>query len=215
MDEEIYLSDEEIMRISEAILYASGHMVTYKTLAETMNIQVDRLMSILNEYRKEYDSLGLPRGIQFLMLDKGCQLVTKEVYGEYVREALGVKQGGNLSRSSLETLAIVAYNQPVTKQYIEQVRGVDSTYAITVLRDRELIEEVGRMDVPGRPHLYATTSKFLVVFGLNSLSDLPTDKVLKEIPKNDEQLTFPLDNEENVESSDTKEDEIKQIFENI
>ena len=179
-------------------------MVTYTTLAETMNIPLDRLLSVINEYKREYDSCGLPRGIQLLLLDKGCQLVTKEVYGEYVREALGVKQGGNLSRSSLETLAIIAYNQPVTRQYIEQVRGVDSTYAISVLKDRELIEEVGRMDVPGRPHLFGTTSKFLVVFGLNSLSDLPTDKILKEIPQNDEQLSFPIDN--NFNESDIELD---------
>ncbi len=193
MDEERYLTDDEIKRILEAILFASGHMVTYERLAETMGIELDRLKSVVSEYKNEYDSSGLPRGIQLLVFDKGCQLITKEVFGEYVREALGVKQGGNLSRSSLETLAIIAYNQPVTRQYIEQVRGVDSTYALSVLRDRELIEEVGRMDVPGRPHLFGTTSKFLVVFGLNSIEDLPSDKVLGELPKTDEQLTFPLD----------------------
>jgi segregation and condensation protein B len=84
-----------------------------------------------------------------------------------------VKDGGNLSKASLETLAIVAYNQPVTRAYIEQVRGVDSSYSVSVLLDRELIEEKGRMDVPGRPRLYGTTDAFLRVFGLSDISELP------------------------------------------
>ena len=96
----------------------------------------------------------------------------------YIREALGIKRGGNLSASSLEVLAIVAYNQPVTRAYVDAVRGVDSSYAVGSLLDKNLIEACGRMDAPGRPMLYVTTDKFLRVFGLNSLSELPETEAL-------------------------------------
>ena len=84
-----------------------------------------------------------------------------------------MKEGGNLSKSSLESLAIIAYNQPITRAYVEQVRGVDNSYSINVLLERELIEVCGQLDVPGRPRLYGTTENFLRVFGLSSLEDLP------------------------------------------
>ena len=113
------------------------------------------------------------RGIQLLILGNACQLVTKEVYADYVKAALGVRDGGNLSKASLETLAIIAYNQPATRSYVEQVRGVDSSYSIGVLLEHELIEEKGRLDVPGRPRLYGTTEAFLRTFGLSAPDELP------------------------------------------
>ena len=118
------------------------------------------------------------RGIQLLLYPDTCQLTTKEVFAPYIREALGIKRGGNLSNSSLEVLAVVAYNQPVTRSYIDVIRGVDSSYAVTSLLDKGLIEAVGRLDAPGRPMLYGTTDKFLRVFGLNSLADLPETEAL-------------------------------------
>ena len=204
-EEIVVLSDDENKKVIEAILFASGHMVTYKKLSEVLHIGVEEVKVLVAEYAREYNDSGLPRGVQLLVFELGCQLITKEIYGEYVREALGIKKGGNLSRSSLETLAIVAYNQPVTKLYVEKVRGVDSAYPLGVLRDRELIEEVGRLDVPGKPILYGTTNKFLVVFGLTSIKDLPIDSVTKsQVPKDngDEQLSFSFDDEvsENTES---------------
>ena len=138
-----------------------------------LHTDVETVEKIVKEYSDEYNKTELARGVQLLVLGKACQLVTNEVFSEYVKEALGVKEGGNLSRSSLETIAIIAYNQPVTRMYVEQVRGVDSTYSIGILLDRGLIKEVGRLDVPGRPHLYGTTEAFLRVFGLSSLDDLP------------------------------------------
>ena len=108
-----------------------------------------------------------------LTFDKSCQLCTNEKYLPYIREALGIKRGGNLSASSLEVLAIAAYNQPVTRAFIDTVRGVDSAYAVGALLDKELLEPVGRLDAPGRPMLYGTTDKFLRVFGLSSLGELP------------------------------------------
>ena len=104
--------------------------------------------------------------------------IAKERFAPYIREALGVRRGGNLSASSMEVLAVVAYNQPVTRSFIDSVRGVDSSYAVNSLLDKGLIEAVGRLDVVGRPMLYATTDKFLRVFGINSLAELPATEAL-------------------------------------
>ncbi|MCQ2435977.1 MAG: SMC-Scp complex subunit ScpB [Clostridia bacterium] len=173
MDDEKILTRDEIKRIIEAILFASGYPVTFEKLAETIGVGVDEIESVVDEYITEYDNSGLVRGVQLLKLGKACQLVTKEVFADYIKAALGIRDGGNLSKASLETLAIVAYNQPVTRAYVEQVRGVDSTYSVSVLLERELIEEKGHLDVPGRPRLFGTTENFLRVFGLSSIDDLP------------------------------------------
>ena len=173
MDEEKFLTTEEKKRILEAVLFAAGHPVTFRKLSEVIGISEREVSGLGAEYATEYESCGLPRGIQLLQLGNACQLVTKEVFAPYIKEALGVKDGGNLSKASLETLAVIAYNQPVTRSYIDQVRGVDSAYSIGVLIDRELITEMGRMDVPGRPRLYGTTEVFLRVFGLSNISELP------------------------------------------
>ena len=105
--------------------------------------------------------------------DNACQLCTKEKYLPHIRVALGIRRNGTLSNSSIEVLAIVAYHQPVTRAYIDTVRGVDSAYAVSSLLERGLIESVGRLDAPGRPMLYGTTADFLRCFGLSSLSELP------------------------------------------
>ena len=173
MDEEKILTLEEKKRILEAVLFAAGHPVTFDKLSEVIGITQKEVAELVAEYAEEYESCGLPRGIQLLQLGNACQLVTKEVFAPYIKAALGVKDGGNLSKASLETLAVIAYNQPVTRAYIDQVRGVDSAYSIGVLTDRELITEMGRMDVPGRPRLYGTTEVFLRVFGLSDISELP------------------------------------------
>ena len=112
-----------------------------------------------------------------LRFDDSCQFCTKEVFAPYIREALEIRRGGNLSASSLEVLTVVAYNQPVTRNYIDTIRGVDSNYAVNSLIDKELIHAVGRLDAPGRPILYGTTEKFLRVFGLNSLTELPNTEL--------------------------------------
>ena len=166
------LSSDEIKRIAEAALFAAGYPLTFEKLGEVMGISAEEVRSVIGEYKQEYDS-DPTRGIQLLILGNACQLVTKEVYADYVKAALGVRDGGNLSKASLETLAIIAYNQPATRSYVEQVRGVDSSYSIGVLLEHELIEEKGRLDVPGRPRLYGTTEAFLRTFGLSSPEELP------------------------------------------
>ena len=165
---------EDVKRAIEAILFAAGYPVKYEKLSEVIGLPQRDLRALIESMSREYDG----RGIQLLLYPDTCQLTTKEVFAPYIREALGIKRGGNLSASSLEVLAVVAYNQPVTRAYIDTVRGVDSSYAVTSLLDKGLIEAEGRLDAPGRPMLYGTTDKFLRVFGLGSLAELPETEAL-------------------------------------
>jgi len=161
--------------ILEAMLFAAGHPLTYNRIGAVLGVTDETAKQIAEEYAAVYNRLdgAVPRGVMLLLFPDSCQLCTREEFGKYVREALGIRRGGNLSQSSIETLAIVAYNEPVTRTYIETVRGVDSSYTVNSLCEKRLIEPCGRLDVPGRPVLYRTTPDFLRVFGLNSISELP------------------------------------------
>ena len=174
-EDSVEFAEEEILRISEAILFAAGHPIEYKQLGAIFGIDEEEIKKILIRYADVYnnDADGLPRGVMLALYDTSCQLCTKPEYISYIRQALGIKKNGNLSPSSIEVLSIVAYNQPVTRAYIDAVRGVDSSYAVTSLLDRGLIACRGRLDAPGRPMLYGTTDDFLRCFGLNSVSELP------------------------------------------
>ena len=135
-----------------------------------------------------------------LTFDDCCQLCTKEQYLPFIREALGIRHNGNLSNSSIETLAIIAYNQPVTRSYVDTVRGVDSSYAVGSLLERGLIESKGRLDAPGRPMLYGTTPDFLRCFGLSSVADLPgvsSDEAAELLAKLGKQMQMEIDTDEN------------------
>ena len=162
----------------EAILYAAGYPVKYEKIAEVLGLDLRNTKTLIKHMSEKYNSDNSEHGIALLTFDETCQFCTKEQYAPYIREALGIRRGGNLSASSMEVLAIVAYNQPVTRTFIDQVRGVDSSYAVNSLIDKALIEACGRLDAPGRPMLYATTEKFLRVFGLRSLSELPETEVM-------------------------------------
>ena len=182
----------------EAILYAAGYPVKYEKIAEVLGLDIRNTKTLIKHMAKEYNSENSKRGISLLTFEDTCQLCTKEQYAPYIREALGIRRGGNLSASSMEVLAIVAYNQPVTRTFIDQVRGVDSSYAVNSLIDKALIEACGRLDAPGRPMLYATTEKFLRVFGLLSLSELPETEIMlppkEETPMvEDDQLSIDSD----------------------
>ena len=176
MNEQQMPTISDIGEAIEAILFAAGYPVKYEKLAEVLGLSTQDIRLLCEHMASEYQKAG--RGILLLCLPETCQLTTKEQYMPYIRQALGIKRGGNLSASSLEVLAIVAYNQPVTRAYVDAVRGVDSSYAVGSLLDKNLIEACGRLDAPGRPMLYVTTDKFLRVFGLNSLSELPETEAL-------------------------------------
>jgi segregation and condensation protein B len=167
------VSLEKVTAAIEAILYAAGHPVEYAKLSEVLGLSVKDVKNMVEAMSVEYNSEKSARGVLLLMYPDSCQFATKEEFLPYIREALGIKRGGNLSNSTMEALAVVAYNQPVTRAYVDAVRGVDSSYAMTSLIDKGLIESLSRLDAPGRPMLYTTTEKFLRVFGLSSLDDLP------------------------------------------
>ena len=171
-------SMQEIEQAIEAILFAAGHPMRYDKLAETLGLNAKDVKTMVKEMAKRFEQEDSIHGIQLLLYPSTCQLCTKEQYAPYIREALGIRRGGNLSASSMEVLAVVAYNQPVTRSFIDLVRGVDSSYAVNSLLDKGLIEAAGRLDAPGRPMLYVTTDKFLRVFGINSLEELPETEAL-------------------------------------
>ena len=168
----------------EAILYAAGYPVKYSKLSEVLGLDIRNTKKIVEHMSEEFNGERSKRGVNLLVFEETCQFCTKEQYAPYIREALGIRRGGNLSASSMEVLAVIAYNQPVTRSFVDQVRGVDSSYAFNSLIDKALIEACGRLDAPGRPMLYITTEKFLRVFGINSLSELPATETMLP-PKED------------------------------
>ena len=186
---------QETEQAIEAILYAAGHPVRFDKLAEVLSVSVREIKTMAEDLAEKFTAEDSRHGIQLLIYPNSCQLATKEQYAPYIREALGIRRGGNLSASSMEVLAVIAYNQPSTRSFIDLVRGVDSSYAVNSLLDKGLIEAVGRLDAPGRPMLYGTTEKFLRVFGIHSLDELPATEALSAAA---EQLN--LNKEINAES---------------
>lgn len=172
----------------EAVVFAAGYPVAYQKLAEVTGLGVREVKRLSERIAKKYQDDK--HGIMLLCFKDTCQFCTKEQYAPYIREALSIRRGGNLSSASMEVLAVVAYNQPVTRAFIDAVRGVDSSYAVNSLIDKELIASVGRLDAPGRPVLYGTTDKFLRVFGLTTLEDLPKTEIKLPEPKQGEQLSI-------------------------
>ena len=168
------ISQDKAMRILEAIMFANGDEVYYDQFAKIIGYSVKEAIKVVDAYAQLYDTEQFPRGVRLVKYEKCCQLTTYPELGEYVTQMIGIKGEPQLSSAAMETLAIVAYNQPVTRAYIEEVRRVDSTRPITALLDRELIEEKGRLEVIGRPRLFGTTQKFLSTFGITSLSELPS-----------------------------------------
>lgn len=157
----------------EAILFAAGHPITYATLGRVFEMTPAKVKDKVFEYSIKYNDSDIPRGVILLTFADSCQLCTKQNYLTEIRDALGIKKSGTLSTSSMEVLAIIAYNQPVTRAFVDTLRRVDSSYAMNNLLDRGLIESKGRLDVPGRPMLYGTTKDFLRCFGLKDLDSLP------------------------------------------
>ena len=194
---------QDMEQAIEAILFAAGYPVKYEKLCEVIGLPLRDLKNLVARMAKKLDN----RGIQLLTFPDSCQLCTKEKFAPYIREALGIKRGGNLSASSLEVLAVVAYNHPVTRAYIDTIRGVDSSYAVTSLLDKGLIEAVGRLDAPGRPMLYSTTEKFLRVFGLGSLLELPETEALDTASAAHSEQTTDGDTEQiTIETETTSEE---------
>ena len=187
----------------EAILFAAGHPISYATLARVFEMTPGKVKDKVFEYSLKYNDPNIPRGVILLTFPDSCQLSTKQYYLNEIREALGLKRNGTLSTSSMEALAIVAYNQPVTRYFVDTLRRADSSYAMNNLIDRGLIESKGRLDAPGRPMLYGTTPDFLRAFGINSIEELP--KTTEEI-----QAVFATTSNTEEKEEVTEEQEVVQ-----
>jgi len=170
------MEHNELACALEAVLFASGESVSEGKLCAVLSTDRETLRQTAGELGDYYDFER--RGIRLLRLEDRYQLCSRADYAPQVRAALETRRPQQLSQSALEVLAIIAYKQPATKTYVEQVRGVDSSYTVGSLVDKGLVEECGRLDVPGRPILYRTTERFLRSFGLNDLGQLPTLEAL-------------------------------------
>lgn len=161
----------DISSAIEAILFASGDSIPIDRLSLILGTPEDEVSLIARELAEKYEREG--RGMRVLRLDDRLQMCSAPEYAPYITRALEQRKPPMLSQPALETLAVVAYFQPVTRAYIDQVRGVDSSYTVGVLAERGLIEACGKLDVPGRPSLFRTTDVFLRTMGIEKLSELP------------------------------------------
>lgn len=199
---------EKIISSIEAMLFAAGDPVEVTKLADILEIDIETAEKMLGYLSAQYDERN--SGIMLIRIENKYQLCTREQYNEEVRKLMEIKKNAPLSNAAFEVLAIIAYNKSVTRSFVEQVRGVDCSGPISSLVQKGLIEEKGRLDLPGRPLVYGTTDRFLRCFSLNSLDDLP------ELPKSDEveQITQDTNqtslfddksdiNDENAQNSDS------------
>lgn len=161
----------DISSAIEAILFAAGDSIPIDRLSLILGTPEDEVSLIARELAERYEREG--RGMRVLRLDDRLQMCSAPEYAPYITRALEQRKPPMLSQPALETLAVVAYFQPVTRAYIDQVRGVDSSYTVGVLAERGLIEVCGKLDVPGRPSLFRTTDVFLRTMGIEKLSELP------------------------------------------
>ena len=162
---------EEVKRCMEAVLFAAGEPVGQVRLAMAIGVGTDQIQQAAKELMDAYSFER--RGMRIIALDDAYQMVSAQDMSDVITRALETRKPPKLSASALETLTVIAYYQPCTKAFIEQIRGVDSSYTISALLSKSLIAEQGRLSVPGRPILYGTTPDFLRTFGLTSLEDLP------------------------------------------
>ncbi|MBE6972225.1 MAG: SMC-Scp complex subunit ScpB [Ruminococcaceae bacterium] len=155
----------------EGILFASGEPVAVDRICVALDMDRNTVELVLQKLADYYSFER--RGMRLVRMEDTWQLCSAPEYGDYIRKAFEIRKPAKLSQPALEVLTIIAYYQPTTRAYVDQIRGVDSSYTVGLLLDRHLIEECGRLQVPGRPRLYRTTKAFLRAFHLSSLEDLP------------------------------------------
>jgi len=165
----------ELIPAFEAVLFAGGEPISIDRLALVFDITPEEVVNIMDSLSEHYIETG--SGLHVVRMENTYQIATKTEYADYIKKAFDIRRRTPLSPAALEVLAVVAYNQPVTKAFIEQVRGVDCSGVISTLVEKGLIEERGRLELPGKPLLYGTTKNFLRCFGISDLSQLP------ELPK--------------------------------
>ena len=165
------MNEQQRMGALEAMLFAHGEPVELARLADAMHAEPIQIQVLLEKLQRQYDERD--GGLVLLNFDDRWQMATRPYYGEIIKRILDARRNAPLSPAALEVLAVIAYNQPVSRSFIEQVRGVDSSSTVAKLLDKGLIEEAGRLDLPGKPVAFRVTDTFLRVFGLGSLADLP------------------------------------------
>jgi segregation and condensation protein B len=174
------MEEHELTAVVEALLFVSGEPMSLEKLADVFEgTDPDRIREALDRLRQNYDAAG--RGLQIVEVGGGYEIATRSDCAPWIKALEKIKTATRLSRSGLETLAIVAYKQPVTRGEIEAIRGVDSAGVLKTLLERRIVKIVGRREGLGRPMLYGTTREFLQYFGLKDLSELPALKEFKEV----------------------------------
>jgi segregation and condensation protein B len=195
----------------EAVLFAAAEPIEYTKIAAALGMDDEQILLCIDALNEKYSAED--SGICLLQLDAKYQLCSKKEFVEAVRNVLDLKRNAPLSQAAFEVLAIIAYNQPITKPYIEQIRGVDCSGVVNTLCQKELVEEKGRLDVPGRPVLYGTTANFLRCFSLNSLEDLPElpaadrDVLMSDVENG--QLSLFDDSKSDSDKEPERESEVK------
>lgn len=162
---------DEGIAIIEAIMFACGEPITVDKLSKASGIDADTTAKLVSQLERRYNVQG--SGLKVIRLENAYQITTRTEYAPYIKAALENSRQTPLSQAAMECLAVIAYNQPVTKGFVEQVRGIDSSSVVNTLAERGLIEEAGRLELPGRPIAYRTTDAFLRCFGLRSIKELP------------------------------------------
>lgn len=165
------MNNNEMILALEAVLFASGDPISIDRLCQVFEINDEKLNKLCDALKQKLEKENSP--LVLLRLNNNYQLATDTKYAEYIKRAFDIKRRTPLSPAALEVLAVIAYNQPVTRSFVEQVRGVDCSGVVTTLVEKGLIEERGRLELPGRPLLYGTTDTFLRCFSISDLSELP------------------------------------------
>lgn len=196
------MEERELKNAVEAIIFACGTPVESERIAQALGIKKQHAVCICDNLVKEYSEAQ--RGIRVVKLNESYQMCTVEAYAEYIREVMDLRRNTPLSQAASEVLAVIAYNQPVTKAFIEQVRGVDCSGVVSSLVARQLIEEKGRLELPGRPLIYGTTEHFLRCFNISSLDELPP------LPTEDDEENNDKNSQENTETPVEQSSENKQ-----
>ena len=191
---ELSMEIKEDQAAIEAVLFASGEPVAATRLAEVLELDLETAVRLADDWLQDVNTRG--GGLLAVRLGDKYQLCTNKTYAGYVRRAMDIRRNTPLSQAAMEVLAIVAYNQPVTKAFIEQVRGVDCGAVVQGLAAKGLIEEKGRLELPGRPLLYGTTADFLRCFGVSTLDELPP------LPQKEEDGMVETTLEEVIEEAD-------------
>ncbi len=190
------MSEKNIVSAIEALLFAAGDGVELSRIAASLEISQDAAAKGVQELQKRLEETG--SGLAVIALEDSFQMISREEYAPGIRNFFELRRNTPLSQAAFEVLSVIAYNQPVTKAYVEQVRGVDCTGVIASLSAKGLIEECGRLDLPGRPLLYATTPNFLRCFSLSSLGELPP------IPAPEKETGFVGEHDAQKEVEETK-----------